>query len=208
MADRDRQTESWTIYTRSAARRRRIVSVARGLFIKHGFHGTGVAQIATASGIAVGQIYRDFAAKEDVVAVLVAEECASRLATEALSEATAARDPEAIWAWLRAVLDSQTAMPEGALFAEILAEAARNDKIASIVAGSQAKALQLVSTALASLVPGEAARDGRGKLAEIVLGHSLGLAHVACLRRTGPSAEVIDAIILSVRREVDRLLAL
>ena len=41
-------------------RREKIVSAARRLFIANGFHATGVAQIAKESGIAVGQIYRDF----------------------------------------------------------------------------------------------------------------------------------------------------
>ena len=57
--------------SRAALRRRRITDAARKLFVANGFHATGMAQLAKASGIAVGQIYRDFAAKEDIVAALV-----------------------------------------------------------------------------------------------------------------------------------------
>src|SRR3546814_1502891 len=44
---------------RSAARRQHILATTRDLFVKRGFHQTGMAQIASSSGIAVGQIYRD-----------------------------------------------------------------------------------------------------------------------------------------------------
>ncbi len=65
--------------TRADDRRRHLIDVARKLFTEHGFHATGVAQIAAASGIRVGQIYRDFSGKEDIVAAIVAEDVAAFL---------------------------------------------------------------------------------------------------------------------------------
>ncbi|WP_443018235.1 helix-turn-helix domain-containing protein [Sphingobium sp. TKS] len=44
------------------------MATTRDLFVKRGFHQTGMAQIASSSGIAVGQIYRDFANKEAIIA--------------------------------------------------------------------------------------------------------------------------------------------
>ena len=61
-------------------RRDRVIEAARKLFIDKGFHGTGIAQIAKDSGIAVGQLYRDFSAKEDIVAAIVNGDCCSFMA--------------------------------------------------------------------------------------------------------------------------------
>lgn len=55
---------------RADNRRRHLLDVARRLFIDQGFHQTGVAQIAAESGIKVGQIYRDFASKEAIIAAI------------------------------------------------------------------------------------------------------------------------------------------
>ena len=55
------------------------MDVARTLFTEQGFHRTGVAQIAAASGIKVGQIYRDFADKEAIVAAIVESDLAAFL---------------------------------------------------------------------------------------------------------------------------------
>ena len=59
---------------RATQRRAHILEISRRLFIENGFHGTGVAQIASASGIKVGQIYRDFASKEDIIAAIAARD--------------------------------------------------------------------------------------------------------------------------------------
>ena len=56
-----------------------MLDTARKLFIENGFHGTGVAQIAARSGIKVGQIYRDFSSKEDIIAAIVNSDCRSFL---------------------------------------------------------------------------------------------------------------------------------
>lgn len=57
-------------HNRAEHRRRLVTDTARKLFMNHGFHATGMAQLAKESGIAVGQIYRDFASKEDIVAAI------------------------------------------------------------------------------------------------------------------------------------------
>ena len=46
--------------SRADLRRSHLLETARQLFAERGFHQTGMAQIAAASGIKVGQIYRDF----------------------------------------------------------------------------------------------------------------------------------------------------
>jgi AcrR family transcriptional regulator len=74
---------------RADARRRHLVDTARKLFIENGFHATGMAQISEQSGIAVGQIYRDFACKEEIVAAIVSRDCAQLMDAKQLEAAVA-----------------------------------------------------------------------------------------------------------------------
>ena len=73
--------------TRAEARREKLIEAARALFAENGFHATGMAEIARRSGIAVGQIYRDFAGKEDIVAEIVTRDCALFLSAATLKNA-------------------------------------------------------------------------------------------------------------------------
>lgn len=54
--------------------RTEILQAASTLFIKHGFHGTSMRQIAEQAGIALGGIYNHFSSKEDIF-IAVAIEC-------------------------------------------------------------------------------------------------------------------------------------
>src|SRR3546814_15189079 len=81
---------------RSAARRQHILDTTRDLFVKRGFHQTGMAQIASSSGIAVGQIYRDFANKEAIIAAICETDLAEWHEDEAREPAVAVGDREGI----------------------------------------------------------------------------------------------------------------
>ncbi|MGW8203151.1 TetR/AcrR family transcriptional regulator [Sphingomonas bisphenolicum] len=49
----------------------RILAAARTLFDSHGFHQTAMAELAVAAQVSVGQIYRLFKSKEDIIEALV-----------------------------------------------------------------------------------------------------------------------------------------
>lgn len=51
--------------------RQRILSAARSLFGSNGFHQTPMIDLASAADVSVGQIYRLFKSKEDIIAALV-----------------------------------------------------------------------------------------------------------------------------------------
>ncbi|NWK98629.1 TetR family transcriptional regulator [Sphingobium lactosutens] len=51
--------------------RSRILTTARDLFATKGFHQTSMAQLASAAQVSVGQIYRLFKGKEDIIEALV-----------------------------------------------------------------------------------------------------------------------------------------
>lgn len=56
---------------RGEATRTKLIETAHALFLKHGFHGTSMRQIADKAGLALGGIYNHFANKEDIFAAVL-----------------------------------------------------------------------------------------------------------------------------------------
>jgi AcrR family transcriptional regulator len=67
------RAESGAGIDRAAEKRRRILSAARLLMLRHGIRGTSMELIARAAGIAKPTLYAQFADKEAVLAGIVAE---------------------------------------------------------------------------------------------------------------------------------------
>lgn len=137
-----------TPQSRLESRRAKVADAARLLFLRHGFHGTGIAQIAEASGIKVQQIYRDFANKEAIVAHLAADDIGLLFAqvSEVTNRVGGSGGSAELRAWLRQFLATVSAKEPPTLFVEIVAEASRNDRIATILRDLD----QSASTALAA----------------------------------------------------------
>lgn len=57
--------------SRGEATRARLLEAAYRLFLKQGFHGTSMREIAEAAGLAVGGIYNHFANKEEIFAAVL-----------------------------------------------------------------------------------------------------------------------------------------
>ncbi len=192
---------------RAVARRQRIVDSARGLFIENGFHATGVAQIAKASEVAVGQIYRDFEAKEDIVARIVEADLDHFISRGSLHEAIAAADSAGVWAWIRNFVYPAELRDTEQLFAEIIAESARNERISGIferaclsVNGSMLAALELI-------IPGDALRERRALLADFILAQSVGLRQLRLLRPSVVTEQLTANILRVIDREICELQA-
>jgi len=163
---------------RAAARRQRVVDVARCLFSNHGFHGTGIARIATDSGVAVAQIYRDFQCKEDIVASIVAQDCNLMLEREALSAALAAGDAQAIRGWIARVFDPAVRGDRDEnIFLEIIAESSRNPRMAAIFRATHDQVCETLCSALTLFAPGDEMTDRRTILAETILTLAFALHH-------------------------------
>lgn len=193
---------------RAERRRRQIIAVARKLFVERGFHATGVAQITRESGIAVGQLYRDFAAKEDIVAAIVEGDCARFVASEALRRAIEAEDTDAVWTWLREFLEpADYDRGTSAMFAEIAAESARNVRIAAIFARSRGEADANMKAALELLAPGAHLTERRALLADLMFTQSLGLKQHRLLRPELDITPMVDMVLGFVGTEIERMRA-
>ena len=192
---------------RAAQRRRRITDAARKLFVLNGFHATGMAQLARESGIAIGQIYRDFCSKEDIVAALVEVDCGRLMMYETLEAAIAARDPDAVRAWLRDYLDPGDDRDGARIFSEIIAESARNPRIAAIFAHLHQQLRGHLHAALALLAPGPERADRRDLMTEALIALSIGMFQYGLVDPGRPVEPVLGALTRAMERELAALTA-
>lgn len=150
-------------------RRQTIISAARTLFARQGFHSTGMAQIARESGVLVGQIYRDFASKEDLIAAVVEEDISEMLQDPAMTGAIDPGGTEALNNWVvRFVTRRMDADTRGFLTA-IIGEAARNPRIAAILSNAYSRLRDSIITAAALWAPSDDAVEARSELADFIL---------------------------------------
>lgn len=188
-------------------RRQRIIDAAHKLFVTYGFHATGVAQIAKESGVAVGQIYRDFEGKEDIVVAIVEAKCANFVARDSLHSAIAVRDSAAVWDWICHFLLKAEESEADPLFAEIAAEATRNDRIAAIFTRMSKDVRGNVLAAIAFLAPGEHLVARRSLLADLILTQSLGLKHQRMLRSALDTNLLAKTVLTFVERDIKEMRA-
>jgi AcrR family transcriptional regulator len=160
---------------RADIRRQKLVASARALFAAHGFHATGMAQIAAASGIKVGQIYRDFDSKEQIVGAIVEADLAAFLDEAGLRRAVDAHDLAAVRRWIGEFVCGDTDEESRRLMPEICAEAARNDKVAAIMQGVNARVVADLVTALTAFAPQPDKAARVEVVAELILTLAIGL---------------------------------
>lgn len=117
---------------RAEARRQQILCAAAQCFREHGFHGASIAQISKCAGMSAGHIYHYFENKEAIIAAIVAQDLEDLLTLTA--ELRSARNVRQamIERVAEGVLDQLDPLRAG-LKLEIVAEAARNPRVAEIV---------------------------------------------------------------------------
>lgn len=185
---------------RAAVRRAHLLEVARKLFMQHGFHSAGIAQLAAETGIKVGQIYRDFQSKEDIIAAIVEADVAFFLDEQRLCTAVESRDARLVRDWIEDFLACEKLLDRSNLMPEIVAESARNRRIAAIFATVDAKVRAYLSGALAVLAPGPERAGGRAVLGDLIMTLAIGL----CNRRIADPTLDLAPLAATIRRLIDR----
>jgi AcrR family transcriptional regulator len=153
---------------RYVLRRKHLLDSARRIFVEKGFHQAGMAQIAQASGIAIGQIYRDFANKEEIVAAICEANLVAWLEDEKLQAAVDRQDASAIRTWIKRIATDTPSPEDRRLMSELLAEVGRNPKIAAINLTQDARLRRSLDSALHSLAP-VALPEHRFRLADFII---------------------------------------
>jgi AcrR family transcriptional regulator len=191
--------------SRAEQRRRLVIDTARKLFTDHGFHATGMAQLAKDSGVAVGQIYRDFGSKEDIVAAICNADCRTLMMADKLANAIESGDSAGVRAWLRHLLDVENAGTDDRLFAEIVAEATRNARVATIFNDLRETFRANLHAALAMLAPGEALAERRQLVADAIMALSLGMMYFQLLHQPPDMAALNEMLVAFIDGEIDAL---
>jgi AcrR family transcriptional regulator len=130
------------------ARRQQILDAACERVRQSGFHGASMAEIAKAAGLSVGQIYRYFENKEAIIAAIVAQDLAEMREKFAELERQPGTLLDAIEDHLPEGIEKCFDPRRGALMLEVLAEAARNPKVAAIVRAADAQERTLARSML------------------------------------------------------------
>jgi TetR/AcrR family transcriptional repressor of uid operon len=107
------------------------MEASRRLFGSRGFHSTPMAELATAANISVGQIYRFFPGKDDIIVAIVEEDARDHLEElERISNAAEVGEMSELEAIQRFACNALTRANEALSF-EILAESYRNPRVAA-----------------------------------------------------------------------------
>ncbi|WP_424244228.1 AcrR family transcriptional regulator [Elusimicrobium posterum] len=117
--------EKLTKPQRDAKRRKEIVEAAKRCVAQRGFHSTSVAMIAKEAGINVGQLYRYFETKEDII--------------EAISEDVFARNVDNFKSHGDFISGIIKQKEEGIIMMEIQSEVNRNPKVDKIMQKAEKK---------------------------------------------------------------------
>lgn len=147
-------------------RRREILDAAQACFERRGFHATSMDQICAEANISPGGLYRYFPSKEAIIAAMADDE--RRAATLSFDEVRASDHFLLALSELCERFVEVYAEPNRAAFAaELMAEAVRNPKFATVARETEAKIRQEVAALLevgqksgqveATLDPAEAA---------------------------------------------------
>lgn len=132
--------------SRADLRRNQVLTAATECFRAHGFHGTSMSQLSKASGMSVGHIYHYFENKEAIIEAIVENDLLKILQiTERVEQSRG--DGDIFDALVADVDNSATDTfhdPDAALLLEIVAEAARNDRIASIIRRAEVTAMESI----------------------------------------------------------------
>lgn len=190
-----------------AVRRERVTDAARALFLERGFHATGMAEISARSGIKVGQIYRDFASKEEIVAEIVRADLASFLDEAALRAAIVQQDVHAVRGWLMGLPRCGEVPAERRLLPEILAEAVRNPTVAQLFQAADDTIRVAISVALEALAPGREKAERRRMLANLILTLMIGASHRVLLAPEEERLATAEQFAALIGREIDALIA-
>jgi hypothetical protein len=123
------------------------------------------------------------------------------LAPESLCAGIKSGDPEFVWKWLADFVrpEADEADP---LFAEIVAETARNDRIKAIFEGTREEVRSTMMIALSALIPGDAFAERRLALVDVITATALGLMQHRFLSPVEDTDRAATLMLGMLRREV------
>ena len=136
-----------------------------------------MAEIARVSQVLVGQIYRDFARKEDLIAAIVERDVTQILDDPDIAGSIATGNVDQLNNWVRRFMGERLEQEARNILADILAEAGRNPRIAAIVSAAHKRFHDRVASAAALWVPAPEKEAARHEIAELILATAGAIRH-------------------------------
>jgi AcrR family transcriptional regulator len=150
------------------SRRQQILDAACACVRRAGFHGASMAEIAKAAGLSVGQIYRYFKNKEAIVAAIVAQDLAEMHAKFAELESSDSPLMQAMIDGVGMGVERNYEPERAALMLEVLAEAARNPRVAAILREADAAERALGYALLEKVMPAHCSAEDMAARGEVL----------------------------------------
>ena len=157
--------------TKAEKRRQQILDAACACVRRAGFHGASMAEIAQAASLSVGQIYRYFESKDAIVAAIVDQDLAELRDKFAEIERSGGSMVEAAIAHCSEAMDRNYDPDRAALALEVMAEAARNPRVAAIVRKADAAWHEVLRKLLDEACPSdcdEAEKAARSEMLSLI----------------------------------------
>lgn len=156
--------------------RDQILTAARRLFADHGFHQSSMAELATAAQVSVGQIYRQFKSKEDIIDAIVRSDADERLGhMEALHQRLRNGELDIDQTFEHLFLQSVEEKDEALSF-DILAEGFRNETVSETI-GTLCERLRHVLKNFACAANPDLSGEALDGAGEMMLACLFGLGH-------------------------------
>lgn len=154
----------------------RILTAARTLFDSHGFHQTSMAELAAAAQVSVGQIYRLFKSKEDIIEALVHDDadqwCNEMGALQTRLDAGELTVDQTFEQLLLETIDEK----DEALSFDILAESFRNGEVADTI-GAMCQRFRIYLRGFACAANDQLSGEALDAAEEMLLACLFGLGH-------------------------------
>ncbi len=145
------------------ARREQVMCAAADCFKRKGYHGAGMAEISKTAGMSAGHIYNYFASKEAIIESIIERDMEEMFSIFQQFEDQPGDLVTVLLDGLDHGVERHTDINQGALDLEMLAEAARNEKVATLLRESDA----LARKKMRSLLIGERSPIKSASTAEI-----------------------------------------
>ncbi|MFY8328993.1 TetR/AcrR family transcriptional regulator [Pseudoalteromonas sp. ZZD1] len=133
------------------ARREQVLAAAADCFKRKGYHGAGMAEISKTAGMSAGHIYNYFASKEAIIESIIERDMEEMFSIFQQFEDQPGDLVTVLLDGLDHGVERHTDINQGSLDLEMLAEAARNEKVATLLRDSDA----LARAKMRSLLVGE-----------------------------------------------------
>jgi AcrR family transcriptional regulator len=135
---------------RGERRRRQVLDAAEVCFRRHGFHGASMAGVAAEAGMSVGHIYRYFENKEAIIAAFAERDLEDTVEQFARMREAPDGAVAAMIEGLEECVDQVANKQSASVYLEVMAEAARNPKIAKLASAHHQVTRSLLMSLFAS----------------------------------------------------------